>query len=89
MKPTKLTPDMIDALVADVSYSRHGTLTVCVLDLANGAQVTGTSNVIDPTNYDAIMGEKVAFENAKGKIWELEGYAMKTRDMVPAVAVEA
>lgn len=78
----KLTPQMIEDLVESFEFLESDlspTLTICVLKLANGATVTGTSNVINPDNFDRSIGQKVSLENAKGKIWELEGYAMKTR----------
>lgn len=80
MKPNKLTTERIAELIESADYLTHKTLTVCVLTLTNGAMVTGESNVIDPTNYDAEIGRKVAYEAAFGKIWQLEGYAMK-RDL--------
>ncbi len=77
--PTRLTPDHLKALVESETYLPDGTLTVCVLRLTNGSQVVGYSNVIAMTNFNAEMGRKVAFDNAFNKIWELEGYALKTR----------
>jgi len=78
----KLTPEVIDDLIAEASYLYVGTLTICVLTLTNGAVVTGQSNVIDPANYDRGLGENAAYTNARNKIWELEGYAIKTRKWV-------
>lgn len=82
----KLTQQDIDDLISEVTYSRpiEGTLTVCVLELSNGSTVTGTSNVINPANFSEEIGRDVALSNAKGKIWELEGYAIK-RDISSAV----
>lgn len=80
MTQNKLTPEAISDLIEDTNYLTHKTLTVCVLTLVNGAMVTGESNVIDPANYDAEIGREMAFKDAFGKIWQLEGYAMK-RDM--------
>lgn len=76
-----LTAADLDAMVQSADYYQPAgsTLTVCAMLLTNGATVVGTSNVIDPANYNADMGKQVAFANAKGKIWELEGYALKTR----------
>lgn len=45
--------------------------------------VTGESNVIDPANYDADIGRSMSYKDAFGKIWQLEGYAMK-RDLMKA-----
>lgn len=75
----KLTPDMIEDLCGEATYFRKGTLTLCVLELTNGATVTGESNVIDPANYNEELGKQLALKAAKEKIWQLEGYAMKTR----------
>lgn len=90
---TKLTPDDIDglALVPMFMRPRGTTLTTCVLPLANGCTVHGTSNVIDPTNFDENIGQQVALQNAKGKIWELEGYALKRAqtDLVERAAAAA
>lgn len=50
----RLTPDMIDALIADEAYwvPIGTTLTVCVLTLRNGFCVTGTSAAASPQNFD-------------------------------------
>ena len=52
-------------------------LTFCVLILRNGFTVTGESACASPENFDAEVGRKIAFENAKQKIWPLMGYALK------------
>ena len=52
-------------------------LTFCVLVLRNGFTVTGESACASPENFDAEIGKKIAFENAKQKIWLLEGYLLK------------
>ena len=75
----RLTPEMIEDLCSEVTYFQHGTLTICVLQLKNEATVTGESNVIDPANYNEVLGKQIALKHAKEKIWQLEGYAMKTR----------
>lgn len=75
----KLTRDIIHDMIKEETYFRHRTLTICVLDLVNGAQVVGHSNVINPENFDELIGRTTAKENAVGQIWQLEGYALKTR----------
>ena len=52
-------------------------LTFCVLVLKNGFTVTGESACASPENFDAEIGRKVAYENAREKIWILEGYLLK------------
>lgn len=83
MTPNKLTAETISSLIEQIDYLTHKTLTVCVLTLKNGAMVTGESNVIDPTNYDADIGREMSYRDAFSKIWQLEGYAMK-RDLAKA-----
>ncbi len=52
-------------------------LTFCVIVLRNGFTVTGESACASPENFDAAIGRKIAYENAKQKIWPLLGYALK------------
>lgn len=54
-------------------------LTFCVLVLRNGFTVTGESACASPENFDAEIGRKIARENARNKIWPLEGYLLRQR----------
>lgn len=56
-----------------------GVLTFCVLVLQNGFTVTGESACASPENFDAEIGRKIARENAKRKIWPLEGYRLRCK----------
>lgn len=75
----RVTPAMLDAAIAKATYYNHGLLTICVLDLANGFTVTGESACASPENYNKEIGEKIAFDMARNKIWALEGYLLKTK----------
>lgn len=77
----RLTPDMIDAkILTEQYYVFPGTtLTVCALTLKNGFQVTGESAAASPENFDESIGRKIAFTNARNKIWALEGYLLKEK----------
>ena len=76
----RLTPAHIDSTIKDISYHRlTDVLTVCVLTLMNGFTVTGESACASPENYNEEIGNKVAFENAREKIWALEGYLLKEK----------
>jgi len=55
------------------------TLTFCILTLENGFTVTGESACASPENFNAEIGRKIARENARNKIWMLEGYLLKQR----------
>lgn len=52
-------------------------LTFCVLVLRNGFTVTGESACASAENFDPEIGRKIAYENARSKIWPLEGYLLK------------
>jgi hypothetical protein len=60
-------------------YPELELLTFCVLVLKNGFTVTGESACASPENFDAELGRKIAFENAKQKLWPLMGYELKQR----------
>lgn len=77
----RITPDMVDAaIVGEQYYVFPGTtLTVCCLTLANGFAVTGESACASPENFDAELGQKIARQNARDKIWALEGYALRSK----------
>ena len=80
----RLTPAHIDAqIVSEAFHVFPGTtLTVCALTLRNGFQVVGESAAASPENFDQEIGRKIARDNARGKIWALEGYAL--RDLLAA-----
>lgn len=54
-------------------------LTFCVLVLKNGFTVTGESACASPENFDPEIGRKIARENARNKIWLLEGYLLRDK----------
>ena len=54
-------------------------LTFCVIVLVNGFTVTGESACSSPENFDAEIGRKIAFENAKQKVWPLMGYELRSK----------
>lgn len=75
----RLTPADIDAAIAGEQYHvfEGTTLTVCCLTLRNGFTVTGESAAASPENFDREIGQKIARQNAREKIWALEGYRLK------------
>jgi len=77
----RLTPDHIDRTILTEQYHVFPgtTLTVCCLTLRNGFQVTGESAAASPENFDVEIGRKIARENARNKIWMLEGYLLKQK----------
>ncbi len=76
----RLNPAHIDAQVKGEDYHVFGgVMTVCVLTLKNGFMVVGESACASPENFNKELGEKIARDNARNKIWALEGYALRNR----------
>lgn len=88
----RITPAHIDAQIAAEYTFRadhalrdcpvHDALksvTLCVMVLKNGFVVEGISACGDPANFDEEIGRKLARENARNKIWQLEGYQLRSR----------
>lgn len=75
----RLTPDLIDSKVKHAAYYvfPNTCLTVCCLTLENDFTVTGESACASPDNFDKEIGEKIAYDMARDKIWMLEGYLLK------------
>lgn len=77
----RLTPDKIDAAIVGEDYHVFPgtTMTVCALKLRNGYVVIGESAAASPENFDESIGRRIARDNARNKIWSLEGYLLRTQ----------
>jgi len=76
----KLTPEQIEAQIKEEQFMKMGKkTTVCLLTLNNGYELVGTSGCVDPDNYDAEIGQRIARENAVDQIWMLEGYVLQNK----------
>jgi len=77
----RLTPQSIEDVIKEEYYHivPDTTLTICVLTLKNGFQATGESASVSLDNFDEEIGRKIARDNAKNKIWMLEGYLLKQK----------
>jgi hypothetical protein len=77
----RVTPQQIeDTILTEQFYVFPGTmLTVACLTLKNGFTVSGESACASPENFNAELGQKIAREHAKQKIWALEGYLLRDR----------
>lgn len=75
----RLTPDHIESVIVSEQYHvfEGTTFTTCLLELKNGYSVLGESACASPENFNAELGQKIARDNAKNKIWQLEGYLLK------------
>ncbi len=77
----RLSPALIDETITGEAYYIFPgtTVTVCCLTLRNGFNVTGESACASPENFDEGIGQKIARENARAKIWALEGYLLREK----------
>ena len=77
----RITPDLIDATIVSEQYHvfANTTFTACLLTLKNGYTVLGESACASPENFNAEIGRKIARENARNKIWQLEGYLLREK----------
>ena len=75
----RITPEIIEGKIKSEQYHvfEGSTFTACLLTLENGFTVLGESACASPENFDAEIGRKIARDNAKNKIWALEGYLLK------------
>jgi hypothetical protein len=75
----RLTPAMIDAAIVSEDYHVFPgtTMTVCALKLRNGFVVIGESAAASPENFDEAIGKRIARDNARNRIWALEGYKLR------------
>jgi hypothetical protein len=55
------------------------TTTICCLVLRNGFTVIGESSCLSAKNFDQEIGREISKDNAKDKIWALEGYLLKQK----------
>ena len=75
----RVTPEKLESVIESEQYYVFPgtTFTSCLLTLVNGFTVHGESACASPENFDVVLGEKIARDNAKNKIWMLEGYLLK------------
>lgn len=77
----RLNPQHIDDTIKSEAYYVFPgtTLTVCALTLRNGFHVVGESASASLDNFDDKLGKKIAYDNARRKIWALEGYLLRSK----------
>lgn len=77
----RLSPAIINEQIMDEEYYvfPNSTLTVCCLYLRNGYNVIGESAAASPENFDPEIGKRIAKDNARQKIWALEGYLLRSK----------
>ncbi len=77
----RVTPQKLEEVIVSEQYHvfPNSTFTACLLTLKNGYTVLGESACASPENFNADLGQKIARDNAKNKIWALEGYLLREK----------
>lgn len=77
----RITPQLIDACIINTDFHVFpgSQTTICCITLNNGYTVTGESACASPENFDEGIGKRIAYGNAKDRIWMLEGYLLKQK----------
>ena len=73
----KVTKELINGRITDEHYVFHGTLTVCIVTVANGFKVVGTSAAAAPENFDEAVGRTYARLDCVRQLFALEGYLLR------------
>ena len=80
----RLCPTDIDAVIKSKTFTNlpSGKCMVCELTLKNGYTIRGEAACVSPENFNQEIGEKISFEDARKKIWGLEGYLLQEKNPV-------
>ena len=75
----RITTDRIDSVIVSETFTKlpSGRTLICELTLVNGYTVRGESSCVSIENFDLELGKKISREDARQKIWQLEGYLLK------------
>lgn len=57
-------------------------ITICVIVLANGFKLIGYSAPVSSANFDAKIGQDIAFRNAREQLWPLLGFRLADKQHV-------
>ena len=77
----RISPSDIDACIVSKTFTTlpSNKVMVCEITLRNGFTVRGEAATISKANFNEEIGQAISFENARNKIWELEGYLLQER----------
>lgn len=75
----RLTPEHIDSIIVSATYTSlpSGKKMICELTLKNGFTVIGEASVVSKENFNEQIGMRISYDNARNKIWQLEGYLLQ------------
>lgn len=77
----RLCPEHIDNVIISETYTvlPSGKCMICELTLKNGFTVRGESACVSKANFNKDIGKKISKQNARDKIWQLEGYLLQEK----------
>jgi hypothetical protein len=76
----RVTEQSIKDKISEVEYiAAKNLMTICLITMKNGFIVNGVSAPASPTNYDAEVGKRYAYDNAFKQLWQLEGYLLREK----------
>ena len=77
----RVTEQSIKDRIESVTYHivPDTTLTLAIITMVNGFSVRGESACVSPENFDKMVGEHYAYEDAFKKLWQLEAYLLKEK----------
>lgn len=76
----RVTPQEVEEAIAEVKHVKIGKkITVCHLTLKDGHEVIGMSGVVNPENFDAEIGNRVAYDKALDSVWKHMGSILQDR----------
>ena len=77
----RLSPADIDAAIVGETFTTlpSGKVMVCELTLRNGFTVRGEAAAVSKENFNEEIGQRISRENARNKVWELEGYLLQEK----------
>lgn len=77
----RVTSDRIDDVIKEVHYHVFPgtTITVCCLITHTGFSIVGESACADPTNFREATGKEFAYQKARLKLMDFEGYMLKAK----------
>jgi len=77
----RLTPALIDSVIVDKTFTvlPSAKVMICELTLQNGFTVRGESATVSKQNFNEEIGKDISYNNARNKIWELEGYLLQQK----------
>ena len=77
----RLRPSDIDAVIVGETFTvlPSKKCMVCELTLVNGFSVRGEAACVSRSNFNEEIGRTVSREDARNKVWMLEGYLLQEK----------